>query len=132
MNGKNKRRQSIDSDSTSSVIPIKKKKISTAKSLIQEKRVQIPECKPSILIFKVYRIILYLVIIIFTLKYSLKYKYINSVLSKFTAYNYWTIVIINVTRFAICCTWQRRFVLLCTGPHAPLIILKNTKYFKII
>lgn len=43
----NKRRQSIDSDSASSFVPIKKKKISTVKSLIQEKRVQIPECKPS-------------------------------------------------------------------------------------
>ncbi|XP_026808501.1 yemanuclein [Rhopalosiphum maidis] len=47
VNGKVKRRQSIDSDSTGSIIPTKKKKISTVKSLIQEKRVQIPECKPS-------------------------------------------------------------------------------------
>jgi len=51
VNGKVKRRQSIDSDSAGSIIPTKKKKISTVKSLIQEKKVQIPECKPSILIF---------------------------------------------------------------------------------
>ncbi|XP_027845855.1 yemanuclein [Aphis gossypii] len=47
VNGKVKRRQSIDSDSAGSIIPTKKKKISTVKSLIQEKKVQIPECKPS-------------------------------------------------------------------------------------
>lgn len=47
VNGKVKRRQSIDSDSANSIIPAKKKKISTVKSLIQEKRVLIPECKPS-------------------------------------------------------------------------------------
>lgn len=51
VNGKVKRRQSIDSDSANSIIPSKKKKISTVKSLIQEKRVQIPECKPSNLVF---------------------------------------------------------------------------------
>jgi len=50
VNGKSKRRQSIDSDSANSIIPTKKKKISTVKSLIQEKRGLIPECKPSILI----------------------------------------------------------------------------------
>uniref|UniRef100_A0A2H8TKA6 Ubinuclein-2 n=1 Tax=Melanaphis sacchari TaxID=742174 RepID=A0A2H8TKA6_9HEMI len=47
VNGKVKRRQSIDSDSAGSIIPTKKKKISTVKSLIQEKKIQIPECKPS-------------------------------------------------------------------------------------
>ncbi|XP_001949183.2 yemanuclein [Acyrthosiphon pisum] len=47
VNGKVKRRQSIDSDSASSIIPTKKKKISTVKSLIQEKKLLIPECKPS-------------------------------------------------------------------------------------
>ncbi|VVC35817.1 Hypothetical protein CINCED_3A018374 [Cinara cedri] len=47
MNGKIKRRHSIDSDSASSIIPTKKKKSSTVKLLIQEKRVQIPDCKPS-------------------------------------------------------------------------------------
>ncbi|VVC35816.1 Hypothetical protein CINCED_3A018374 [Cinara cedri] len=47
MNGKIKRRHSIDSDSASSIIPTKKKKSSTVKLLIQEKRVQIPDCKPT-------------------------------------------------------------------------------------
>lgn len=47
VNGKIKRRQSIDSDSASSIIPIKKKKVSTVKTLLLEKKVQIPECKPS-------------------------------------------------------------------------------------
>jgi hypothetical protein len=51
VNGKCKRRQSIDSDSANSIIPYKKKKISTVKSLIQEKKVQLPECKPSINIY---------------------------------------------------------------------------------
>lgn len=55
MNGKVKRRQSIDSDSAGSIIPTKKKKISTVRSLIQEKKLLIPECKPSILIFIAYR-----------------------------------------------------------------------------
>lgn len=54
MNGKNKRKPSIDSDSASSIVPTKKKKISTVKSLIQEKRTQIPDCKPSIWIFNLY------------------------------------------------------------------------------
>lgn len=50
VNGKVKRKQSVDSDSAGSIIPTKKKKTSTVKSLIQEKKVLIPECKPSILI----------------------------------------------------------------------------------
>lgn len=54
VNGKVKRKQSNDSDSASSIIPPKKKKISTVKSLIQEKKVLIPECKPSISIFVTY------------------------------------------------------------------------------
>nr|BAH72690.1 ACYPI010220 [Acyrthosiphon pisum] len=55
VNGKVKRRQSIDFDSASSIIPTKKKKISTVKSLVQEKKILIPEGKPSILIFIGYR-----------------------------------------------------------------------------
>ncbi|KAL5239599.1 hypothetical protein ACI65C_007009 [Semiaphis heraclei] len=47
VNGKVKRKQSVDSDSAGSIIPTKKKKTSTVKSLIQEKKVLIPECKPS-------------------------------------------------------------------------------------
>ncbi|XP_015373600.1 PREDICTED: ubinuclein-2 isoform X2 [Diuraphis noxia] len=46
VNGKVKRKQSVDPDSANSIIPTKKKKTSTVKSLIQEKKVLIPECKP--------------------------------------------------------------------------------------
>ncbi|XP_050547819.1 ubinuclein-2-like [Daktulosphaira vitifoliae] len=47
INGKTKRRQSIDSDSASSLIPTKKKKMNSVKVLLQEKRIQLPELQPS-------------------------------------------------------------------------------------
>lgn len=66
MNRKTKRIQPIDSDSASSIIPIKKKKISVVKLSTQEKRIVLPDCKPSIWNFKL--------IYIFLLSLFLKYK----------------------------------------------------------
>ncbi|XP_050442472.1 ubinuclein-2 [Adelges cooleyi] len=45
-NGKTKRRQSFDSDSNSSIVPIKRKRIITDKPM-QEQKVHAPESKPS-------------------------------------------------------------------------------------